>query len=97
MFIKRKDGPVAVRLEDGSILTLSDLPPPDISRWVASRKATVARAVRAGLLSAREACERWELSEEELEGWIRAYERHGSAALRATAIKQYRGRGSNPQ
>src|SRR3954447_16999452 len=33
---------------DGSVLTLTDLPPPDAQRWVASRKAIIVAAVRGG-------------------------------------------------
>jgi hypothetical protein len=39
--------------------------PPGTTRWVASRKAAVAGAVRGGEISFEEACRRYELSEEE--------------------------------
>src|SRR6185369_12974978 len=43
---------------DGSPLTVADLPPKDTKRWVIRRKAEVVAAVRGGLLSLEEACER---------------------------------------
>ena len=90
MFLKKIDGPRAVTLPDGSVMTRADLPPPDTRRWVASRKAAVIRAVGAGLITRPEALERYGLSEEEFDGWCRAVTRHGEAALRATALQKYR-------
>ena len=46
---------------DGSPLTIADLPPPNTKRWVIRRKAEVVAAVRGGLLSLEEACERYTL------------------------------------
>ncbi len=34
----------------GEPLTLDGLPPPDLKRWIARRKAQVVAAVRAGLI-----------------------------------------------
>lgn len=90
MFVRKVEGPLFVVLPNGERMSRGDLPPPGTSRWVASRKARVAKAVMAGLMPAAEACSRWGLSEEELGAWVTAYERHGSAALRATALKAYR-------
>lgn len=90
MFLKKVDGPRAVTLPDGSVMTRADLPPADTRRWVASRKARVVRAVDCGLLPRREALERYGLSEEELEGWCRAVAEHGESALRATALRRFR-------
>jgi Protein of unknown function (DUF1153) len=47
---------------DGSPLTLSNLPPSDTRRWVVRRKAEVVAAVRGGLLSLEEACNRYTLT-----------------------------------
>ncbi|WP_116083945.1 DUF1153 domain-containing protein [Tropicimonas sp. IMCC34011] len=90
MFIKKVDGPRAVKLPDGTMMTRADLPEAGTRRWVASRKAAVVRAVRHGLITAEGACERYGLSAEELESWSRAVETHGEAALRTTALKRYR-------
>jgi len=47
-------------------LTLEDLPPAGATtRWIPGRKALVVEGVRAGLLTVKEACARWALSEEE--------------------------------
>ena len=90
MYLKKIDGPRAVTLPDGSVMTRAHLPPPDTRRWVASRKAAVVRGVLSGLISRAEALERYGLSDDEFEGWLRAIRDHGVAALRATATQKYR-------
>jgi hypothetical protein len=75
---------------DGFPLSLCDLPPPDTRRWVISRKATVVAAVRGGLISLDEACERYALTMEEFLGWQAAITRFGVPGLRATRLQQYR-------
>ncbi|TVP68781.1 MAG: DUF1153 domain-containing protein [Rhodobacteraceae bacterium] len=90
MYIKRVDGPRAVTLDDGTVLTLADLPPKDTKRWVASRKAVVIQAVESGLLSKKAALERYALSEEEFELWQTAVEKHGLNALKVTSLQKYR-------
>jgi hypothetical protein len=47
---------------DGSPLTIADLPATSTKRWVIRRKAEVVAAVRGGLLSLEEACERYTLT-----------------------------------
>ena len=91
MFIKKIDGPRAVTLPDGSIMTRADLPPGDTRRWVASRKAAVVRAVRYGLITLEEAKARYGLSDEEFDSWANAVAEHGEKALKATALQKYRG------
>jgi Protein of unknown function (DUF1153) len=90
MFLKRVDGPRQITLPDGSILSRADLPPADTRRWVASRKAVVVRAVVFGLISEKEALERYALSEEEFAIWRTAVARHGDEGLKVTAIQKYR-------
>ncbi|WP_343078927.1 DUF1153 domain-containing protein [Ostreiculturibacter nitratireducens] len=90
MFLKKVDGPRAVTLPDGTILTRADLPPAETRRWVASRKAKVVKAVACGLMTLKEALQRYELSEEEFELWRKAVETHGERALKVTAIQKYR-------
>lgn len=90
MYLKKIDGPRAVTLADGTIMTRADLPPPETRRWVASRKAVVVRAVAAGLLPLAEALERYDLSEEEFGFWQKAVENHGESGLKVTAIQRYR-------
>jgi len=81
---------VSVSGPNGRPLTLEDLPAPGTKRWVTRRKAEVVAAVKGGLLSSEDACERYGLSEEEFSGWVRLYTNHGSKGLRATRIQQYR-------
>lgn len=90
MYIRRVKGPYAVTLPDGSQLTRADLPSPSTRRWVARRKAIVAKAVEHGLLGHEEACSIYGLSPEELDGWTRAVSLHGENALKATAIQKFR-------
>ncbi len=90
MFLRKIDGPRAVTLPDGSIMTRADLPDPQTRRWVASRKAAVVRAVQHGLLSVDSALEMYGLSDEELEHWCTMAERHGELALKATLLPLYR-------
>ena len=47
-------------------------------------------AVDNGLLDPVEACEMYRLSPEELDIWRTAVHRHGTGALRVTAIQKYR-------
>ena len=75
---------------DGSPLTIADLPPPGTKRWVIRRKAEVVAAVRGGLLSLEEACERYKLTVDEFLSWQRSIDQHGLPGLRATRIQEYR-------
>lgn len=75
---------------DGQRLSLADLPPADTTRWVIRRKAEVVAAVRGGLLTMEEACEHYNLSLEEFDGWRKSIDRHGIQGLRTTQIKKYR-------
>ena len=90
MYLKKIDGPRTVRLPDGTVMSRADLPDPKTRRWVASRKAAVVRAVNGGLISRGEAVKTYGLSEEEFDAWIVAVDRYGEAALKATAVQQYR-------
>ncbi|HBS49759.1 MAG TPA: DUF1153 domain-containing protein [Rhodobacteraceae bacterium] len=90
MYLKKIDGPRAVTLPDGRVMTRADLPPPETTRWVASRKAAVVRGVLYGLVSRTEAQRIYAISDEEFEGWVNAVADHGEEALKATALKRYR-------
>jgi hypothetical protein len=90
MYLKKVDGPRAVTLPDGTVMTRADLPDPGVTRWVASRKAAVVKAVRHGLVPRSEMIDRYGISEEELDAWVAAVDRHGESALKATAVQRYR-------
>ncbi|WP_411818687.1 DUF1153 domain-containing protein [Hyphococcus sp. DH-69] len=75
---------------DGTPLTLQDLPPPSTKRWVIRRKAEVVAAVRGGLLTLEEACNRYTLTVEEFLSWQKAIDQFGLPGLRATRVQQYR-------
>ena len=90
MYLKKVDGPRAVTLPDGTVMTRADLPDPGVTRWVASRKAAVVKGVRHGLVPRAEVIDRYGISEEELDTWVAAVDRHGESALKATAVQRYR-------
>jgi hypothetical protein len=75
---------------------LSDLPPPNTKRWVTRRKAEVVAAVRNGIISLDEACQRYKLSIEEFASWQALIDNHGLAGLRATRVQDYR-KGGKPK
>ncbi|WP_332065980.1 CtrA inhibitor SciP [Bartonella sp. CB189] len=75
---------------DGSPLTITDLPPKTTRRWVIRRKAEVVAAIRGGLLSLEEACQRYSLTVEEFLSWQNLIDEHGLAGLRTTRIQHYR-------
>ena len=74
----------------GKLLSINDLPPPNTQRWVMRHKAEVVLAVRGGLVSTEEVCERYRLSKEELWSWGRLLDRHGVPGLRTTQLQNYR-------
>ena len=95
MYLKRGRGPAVVTLPNGQVMSRSALQDPDTKRWVATRKAAVARGVLYGLMSVEDACTTYGLSSEELASWTRAVEVHGDAALRATRLRLYRPAGGS--
>ena len=70
------------------------LPPPNTRRWVVRRKAAVVVAVNSGKITFEQACEIYQLSEEELIFWKHTFETYGLAGLRTTCIQLYRPRPS---
>jgi len=97
MAIDHKPRPTSIPGPDGRPMTIGDLPPPETKRWVVRRKAEVVAAVRGGLISLEEACERYTLSVEEFLSWHRLIERHGLAGLRTTRIQDYREQSRNAE
>ena len=75
---------------DGSPLTNADHHPSNTRRWVIRRKAEVVAAVRGGLLSLDEACQRYTLTVDEFLSWQQSIDQHGLAGLRTTRIQHYR-------
>jgi hypothetical protein len=67
----------------------TSLPSPD-QRWVASRKAALVAAIRAGQISLEEACRRYQLCPDEFDTWAAAIDKHGVPGLRATRFQIYR-------
>jgi hypothetical protein len=75
---------------DGTPLTIADLPPSGTQEhWTIRRKALVVAAVRAGLLSLGEACNRYSLTIDEFLSWHTTIEQHGLAGLRSTRGQRY--------
>lgn len=90
MFLKKVDGPRAVAMPDGTMMTRADLPPAGTRRWVASRKAAVLRGVNCGLISREDALLRWSLSQDEFDEWQNALDSFGERALKVTNVQRYR-------
>jgi hypothetical protein len=75
----------------GVPMTVKDLPPPSVKRWVIRRKAEVVAGVKGGLISVDEACQRYDLSIDEFRSWQRLFDNHGMRGLRTTKTTKYRG------
>ncbi|GLQ34282.1 hypothetical protein GCM10007939_05650 [Amylibacter marinus] len=90
MLLKKNNRPVEVVLPNGTRLNRSNLPEQGTKRWVVRHKMTVVNAVLYELITFREACEAYELSEEELLSWLKMAKQHGAEALKATALMKYR-------
>ncbi len=71
-------------------MTRSELPAINTTRWVARRKATVVKAVAAGMLTREEACQMYELSIEEFDNWLSSMAKFGRGGLRTTKIQKYK-------
>ncbi len=78
----------------GQPLTINNLPSPETKRWVVSRKAEVVIAVRRGLIGRNDACDRYDISDEEFFSWERLIDAHGLRGLQTTRLQQYRGSSS---
>ena len=77
---------------DGTALTLSDLPDADTARWAIRRQAEVVAAVRGGLLTLEDACDRYRLTVGEFLLWQRSIDRYGLAGFGTTRFQDM-GRG----
>ena len=75
---------------DGYAMTIHDLPPQDTKRWVTRRKAQVVYAVQAGLITLKDACDRYSLTPEEFASWQTMIKKHGIGGLRVTRLTEYR-------
>jgi len=72
----------------GAHITLAHLPPRSLKRWLPHHKTIVVAAVRYGLLTFNEACERYGLSPEEYLSWQRTFD--AARPLAATVHKDHR-------
>ena len=71
-------------------IVVNNLPSANIIRWTIRRKVEIVTAVRNGILTLDEACERYRLSAEEFLHWERLIAAHGLSGLKATRLKLYR-------
>ena len=90
MYLKKEAGPRVVTLPDGSQMTRADLPPIGTTRWVARRKAAVVVGVESGLITLKEAIDRYGLSEEEYAAWAQRAAAHGTNGLKTTRLQDFR-------
>ena len=82
------DEPIAAGRDKNRFL--AGLPPAETQRWSCRRKTAVVVAIRAGVLSPQEACERYMLALEELAAWEAALDQNGVPGLRVTRLQMYR-------
>ena len=75
----------------GETLTIDNLPVADTGRWTMRRKAQLIAAVRGGLMTKKEACDRCGISAEELDSWQTLLDQHGLHGLKATSLQKFRG------
>jgi Protein of unknown function (DUF1153) len=90
MFEYHNSRPARIIGPDSEVLTEQSLPPPNTTRWVASRKAQVVVAVQAGLLTFEQVQDRYGLSLEEFYGWQHAMDSAGVAGLRVAWSQEER-------
>jgi hypothetical protein len=83
-------------LDVGTAASVESLPPTNTKRWVIRRKAEVVAAVRAGVISLEDACQRYTLSVEEFLSWQRLVDSHGLPGLRVTRLQDYRATAPRP-
>ena len=88
MFLKKVEGPRAVKLPNGNVICLADLPDNETSRWVASRKAVVIQAVKYGLVDKSYALKNYNLSDEEFAAWCLGFEKFGYKGLKTTKLRE---------
>jgi hypothetical protein len=69
-------------------MTLVELPPRALKRWLPHHKAWVVAAVRHGLISFDEACERYSLSADEYLSWLRSFD--AARPPGATTVRDHR-------
>ena len=71
-------------------MTPATLPAQDTVRWLPKRKASLVRALQAGLLTIDEACARYSVSIDELLSWERELARDGEGGLRVSRVQAHR-------
>jgi hypothetical protein len=67
-----------------------DLPLGKPGRWTPRLKAAVILAIRNKVISIWDACERYDLSAQELADWERDLDQYGVPGLRTTRVSIYR-------
>ena len=78
-------------------IVVNNPPSANTIRWTIRRKVEIVTAVRNGILTLDEACERYRLSAEEFLHWERLIAAHGLSGLKATRLKLYRRSGRKRQ
>lgn len=63
------------------------LPPADIQRWLTAHKVQVIHAVRAGIITLEEACQRYALSVEEFIQWQTLADRQAYPVRRSSTTR----------
>ena len=74
----------------GYRLSRTQLPPADVAHWTPARKAEVVEAVRDGMASLEDVCERYAMAVDEFMSWSHAMDEHGLSGLQVGNIQRYR-------
>jgi len=76
------------QMNQGGLLTVHDLPKAgERKRWTALYKAIIAKAIKHGVMSPEEACDRYCMAATELKRWIELLETQGVRGLSANNIQ----------
>lgn len=67
--IRRASRPSVIKLPDGNILSVADLPPEDTIRWTRHKKITVALAVEHDLIDRNTVLQKYRMAPQELREW----------------------------
>jgi hypothetical protein len=90
MYLKKVDGPRAVTLPDGTVMTRADLPDPGVRALGGEPQGGRGE----GGAARADGAERGARALRDLGGgarrWMAAVDRHGEVALKATAVQRYR-------
>lgn len=82
--------PITRDLRGNVVSSIHDLPPADTIRWTPNKKATVVKAVIAGIVSLQEVLGRYHMTGTEFEIWKEGLQTDGADGLKTTHYQRRR-------